>query len=62
VSSAGTDPGGREAEGAAADELFTIRALQPGVTRIRFAQRRPWEAEDRAPAEEYVVELRVAGD
>jgi inhibitor of cysteine peptidase len=48
-----------EATGASGDELFRVRALAPGSTRIAFAQRRPWEAEDSAPSEEHVVELRV---
>jgi predicted secreted protein len=47
------------AVGASADELFEIRALRPGSTTVRFAQRRPWEQEGR-PANEYVVELHVS--
>jgi predicted secreted protein len=45
--------------GTSADELFTIRALRPGATRVRFAQRRPWEPEDTPAVNEQVVELRV---
>jgi predicted secreted protein len=52
---------GSGAAGGSADELFRVRALAPGSTRIAFAQRRPWEAADAAPAREHVVELRVSG-
>jgi predicted secreted protein len=45
--------------GTSADELFTIRALRPGVTRVRFAQRRPWESQDEPAADEHVVEVHV---
>jgi predicted secreted protein len=45
--------------GTSADELFSILAVRPGVTRVRFAQRRPWESEDEPAANEHVVELRV---
>jgi predicted secreted protein len=45
--------------GTSADELFTIQAMHPGVTRVRFAQRRPWESEDEPAANEYVVEIRI---
>jgi predicted secreted protein len=45
--------------GTSADELFTIRALRPGTTRVRFAQRRPWEADDVPAVEEHVFEIRV---
>ncbi len=48
-----------EAVGASADEVFTIRALQPGITRVRFAQRRPWERDDQPAANEHVVEVHV---
>ncbi|MBA3262357.1 MAG: protease inhibitor I42 family protein [Thermoleophilaceae bacterium] len=47
-----------DAVGASADEVFEIRALKPGSTYVRFAQRRPWE-EDGQPANEHVVELHV---
>lgn len=46
--------------GTSADELFTIRALRPGATRVRFAQRRPWEPDATPAVSERVVELRVA--
>ena len=46
--------------GTSADELFTIRALRPGATRVRFAQRRPWEPDATPAVSEHVVELRVA--
>ena len=45
--------------GTSADELFTIEAIGPGVTHVRFAQRRPFEPEDVPPANEHVVEVRV---
>jgi hypothetical protein len=45
--------------GTSADELFTIRAVGPGATRVRFEQRRPFEPKDVPPAEEHVVEIRV---
>ena len=45
--------------GTSADELFTILAVRPGVTRVRFAQRRPWESDDTPAVNEHVVELRV---
>jgi predicted secreted protein len=46
------------AVGAAADEVFTIRANRPGAARIRFVQRRPWEKG--APASnERTIQLRV---
>jgi predicted secreted protein len=50
------EPG--SAVGASADEVFEIRALKPGSTNVRFAQRRPWE-EDGQPANEHIVELHV---
>ena len=46
--------------GASADELFDIRAVGPGATRVRFVQRRPFEPDDVPPIEERVVEVRVA--
>jgi predicted secreted protein len=45
--------------GTSADELFDIRAVRPGVARVRFAQRRPFEPDDVPPADEQVVEVRV---
>lgn len=45
--------------GASADELFDVRALAPGVARVRFAQRRPFEPADVPPADEQVFEVRV---
>jgi predicted secreted protein len=45
--------------GRSADELFDIRAVGPGVARVRFAQRRPFEPADVPPAAEQVVEVRV---
>ena len=52
-------PEGSEAVGASAPEAFTLLARQPGVARVRFAQRRPWEAADAPPADERLVEIRV---
>ena len=46
--------------GTSADELFDIRAIGPGVARVRFAQRRPFEPDDVPPADEQVVEVRVS--
>ncbi len=46
-----------DAVGASTDEVFTIHANRPGTTRIRFAQRRPWE--QGAPANEHTIQLRV---
>jgi predicted secreted protein len=45
--------------GTSADELFMIRGLRPGATRVRFVQRRPWESDDTPPVNEQTVELRV---
>ena len=45
--------------GTSADELFTIEAVGPGVTRVRFVQRRPFEPDDVPPASEHVIEVRV---
>ena len=45
--------------GTSADELFDIRAIGPGVARVRFLQRRPFEPDDVPPADEQVVEVRV---
>jgi predicted secreted protein len=45
--------------GTSADELFTIRAVGPGATRVRFEQRRPFEPKDVPPIEERVFEIRV---
>ena len=59
VSPASTEGAAGAAVGASADELFTIHARRPGSMRLRFAQRRPWEPEDRPAANERVVELRV---
>lgn len=50
-----------EAVGASATEAFTLRARRPGVARVRFAQRRPWETTDVPPAGERLVEVRVIG-
>jgi predicted secreted protein len=44
--------------GGAPAEVFTIRALKPGTSTVRFAQRRPWDPA--AQAGELVVDLRVA--
>ena len=46
--------------GTSADELFDIRAVAPGVARVRFAQRRPFEPDDVPAADEQVVEVRVS--
>jgi predicted secreted protein len=45
--------------GTSVDELFTIRAVGPGTTKVRFEQRRPFEPDDVPPVEEHVVEVRV---
>ena len=45
--------------GTSADELFDIRGIGPGVARVRFAQRRPFEPDDVPPADEQVFEVRV---
>jgi predicted secreted protein len=45
--------------GTSADELFDIRAVGPGVARVRFAQRRPFEPDDVPPADEQVVAVHV---
>jgi predicted secreted protein len=45
--------------GTSADELFDIRAIGPGVARVRFTQRRPFEPDDVPPADEQVMEVRV---
>jgi predicted secreted protein len=45
--------------GTSADELFTIEAVGPGVTRVRFVQRRPFEPDDVPAANEHVIEVRV---
>jgi predicted secreted protein len=50
---------GTDAVGASADETFVIRALRPGVARVLFAQRRPWERDDQPSANEHVVEVQV---
>jgi predicted secreted protein len=59
VSDAGVARPANARIGTSADELFTIRAVRPGVTRVRFVQRRPWESEDEPAANEHVVEIRV---
>jgi predicted secreted protein len=61
------EPGPREppstnAVGAGGHELFTVRALRPGATEIRFEQRRPWEPDAQPPANEQVLELDVSED
>ena len=59
VSAAGfAEPANRRI-GTSADELFTIRALRPGATRVRFVQRRPFEPDETPAVNERVVELRV---
>jgi predicted secreted protein len=60
VVAAGVAAPANERIGTSADELFTIRALRPGATRVRFAQRRPWEPDATPPVAERVLELRVA--
>ncbi len=61
VSSAGEQASApEEGVGASADEVFTVRAVRPGATRIRFEQRRPWEGDDSAPANERTIQLRVS--
>jgi predicted secreted protein len=59
VDPAGTEKPESDAAGASGTELFTIRAMRPGVTHLRFAQRRPWEPNDRPPAKEHLIELHV---
>lgn len=53
-------PEGGGAVGASASEVFAIRADRPGQARIRFAQRRPWEPDDVAAANEHTIQLRVS--
>ena len=60
VNPAGVQEPESEAVGVSGAELFTVHALRPGVTRLRFAQRRPWESREQAPAREHLVELRVS--
>ena len=59
VSHAGTEVPSGGAVGGGAQERFTIRALQPGVTKVRFTRRRAWEPDDQPPGAEHVVELHV---
>jgi predicted secreted protein len=59
VSDAGVAKPANTRIGTSADELFTIRAVRRGVTRVRFVQRRPWESEDERAVNEHVVEIRV---
>jgi predicted secreted protein len=59
VSDAGVAELANKRIGTSADELFDIRAVGPGVARVRFAQRRPFEPDDVPPADEQVVEVRV---
>lgn len=46
------------AVGAGPDEIVKIKAVRPGSTRIRLAQRRPWE-QGAAAANEEIYELHV---
>jgi predicted secreted protein len=46
------------AVGSGPAEIFTIKALKPGTTTVRFAQRRPWESG--SEADEHIVDLHVA--
>ena len=59
VSAAGLAELANRRIGTSADELFDIRAVAPGVARVRFAQRRPFEPDDVPPAAEQIVEVRV---
>jgi predicted secreted protein len=59
VSDAGVAELAKRRIGTSADELFDVRAVGPGAARVRFAQRRPFEAADVPPADERVVEVRV---
>ena len=59
VSAAGFAAPANRRIGTSADELFTIRALRPGATRVRFVQRRPFEPDETPAVNERVVELRV---
>ena len=59
VSDAGVAELANRRIGTSADELFDIRAVGPGVARVRFAQRRPFEGADVPAAAEQVVEVRV---
>jgi predicted secreted protein len=59
VSDAGVAELANRRIGSSADELFDIRAVGPGVARVRFAQRRPFEPADVPAADEQVVEVRV---
>ena len=40
------------------DEVFIIRAIAPGQTKIHFVQRRPWE-KDQPPLQEQTVDIVV---
>jgi predicted secreted protein len=59
VSDAGVAELANKRIGTSADELFDIRAVGPGAARVRFEQRRPFEADDVPPADEHVVDVRV---
>jgi predicted secreted protein len=59
VSDAGVAELANRRIGTSADELFDVRALGPGVARVRFSQRRPFEPDDTPPADERVVEVHV---
>jgi predicted secreted protein len=59
VTEAGVAEPANKRIGTSVDELFTIAAVGPGVTRVRFTQRRPFEPDDVPPANERVVEVRV---
>jgi predicted secreted protein len=61
VHAAGAAAPASDAVGSSSDELFTIQAIGPGVTVVRFAQRRPWDPSDEPPAGEHLVELHVNG-
>jgi predicted secreted protein len=60
VEASGTSAPAGGATGASGEQAFTIRALGPGRARVRFAQRRPWEAADQPPAAEHIVDVRVS--
>jgi hypothetical protein len=59
VSDAGVAQPANRRIGTSADELFTIEGVSPGVTRVRFVQRRPFEPDDVPAANEHVIEVRV---
>jgi predicted secreted protein len=48
----------QRAAGASSNEVFRIRALQPGHVRVHFVQSRPWE-QAVSPLNEHIVDVTV---